>query len=468
MFRFLSTRNADEHIDEGDEEAHGDHVDISAAAARSLGLTLQEVTLKDYTKRIHVPGVIVEKPGTSEIAVPSPIQGVVTRIHRYPGESLNIGDLLFTIQVTDEGLEAAQLSMLEILTKISLVESELARLGPLVDSGTVVGRRSLELEYQLKQHLSERAARIQELRLRGLSAEQIDQIVSRRELVNQIEVRLGHFSEGVKISLSQIDDTKVSDSDQDRSPVRLTTAEKHNRLDYGHSMERLNVFPGKLVRKGDDLCYVADHRELLIRADGFTPDLPFLRECMEKNWSVEAEFGENENVEAMPDLKILYLDNQADAETRTFPFYLVLQNEVAVERTDPEGRLYRSWKFKPGQRVHVYVPLHPWHDQFVLPRNAVVRSGPESYVFRLENPTDLRTRPSVAMRLDIVEHAAMWELEPVPVQVLHQDRRNVVIAADGDLMLGDLVVSNRAYQVYLAWRMQVSGGSGGHDHDHDH
>jgi len=79
--------------------------------------------------------------------------------------------------------------------------------------------------------------------------------------------------------------------------------------------------------------------------------------------------------------------------------------------------------------------------------------------------------------LSRLDQRRVWELEPVPVEVLHQDRQQVVLATRGSsavgqwdsdwLEVGDLVVTRAAYQVYLAWRLQLSGGSG-HDHGHEH
>jgi hypothetical protein len=41
-----------------------------------------------------------------------------------------------------------------------------------------------------------------------------------------------------------------------------------------------------------------------------------------------------------------------------------------------------------------------------------------------------------------------------------------VIAKDGELQSGDIVVMNRAYQLFMAWKMQSTGGAAGHTHDH--
>lgn len=446
---------ADLAADEHDHPEEDDHVDISATAVRTLGLTLTEIRLEPYVQRVHLPGIIVEKPGQSGLSITSPIQGVVKQIYRLPGQGLNIGDSIFSMQVTDEALEAAQLSLLEILTRLTVTEREIERLDPLAESGAIIGRRKLEMEYQMKQLLSEQSARLQELRLRGLSQEQVQQIIDRRELINEIEVRLNL---GVNDSID-------------------TTADVSSGLPV-YTIEKLNVYPGLSVKKGEELCHVANHYELYLQGEAFPADLPAVREAMQQVRPVKVEIGEGLNRDQLDDLFISHMDNHADPKTQTFPFYLAMPNEIVGQRSDPRGGTFLSWKYKPGQRAHLYLPLQQWENQIVLPREAIVRSGPENFVFRLVNDPlkeDHRQDSQTGNRIDVtgetrwqvLEQAAEWELEPVPVQVLHRDRNHCVVATDGKLEPGDLIVDTGAYQVYLAWKLTLAGESA-HDHDHDH
>ncbi len=425
------------HDHDPDHEEHGDHIDLSATAVKNLGLKLAPVGLQTFRKHLPIPASVIEKPGQSGLTVTAPTQGIIREIHRFPGQSLQPGDRLFTIRVTDEALEAAQLSLLDILTRITVTERELDRLDPLAETGAIVGRRKLEMDYQLKQLLSEREARLQELRLRGLSATQVARIVDQRELVAEIEVRL-----------------EVGDSEPDSGPI--------------YTVEQLDVFPGRSVRKGDELCHIANHHELFIRGEAFESDVPAVRDLAKTDWTITAEFDQGGSHLRVEGLRVTYLDNHVDPTTQTFPFYLALENEVVAEQHDAAGRLFRSWRFKPGQRAHLHVPVDEWIDQIVLPRDAVVRTGPEAFVFRLEDPADF-TDPSLwdsATSADDLADSVMTELEPVGVHVIYQDRHSCVIAADGELQVGDVVAMNRAYQLFLAWKLQMSGGDSGHHHDH--
>jgi hypothetical protein len=161
------------------------------------------------------------------------------------------------------------------------------------------------------------------------------------------------------------------------------------------------------------------------------------------------------------------MDNHVDTRTQTYPFYVAVPNQVVSEQQDAAGRWFRSWQFKPGQRVHLYVPQQTWQQQWVLPREAIVTAGAETYVFRLE-PTleEIAFERSVTERLERLPKRKDWALEPVAVRVLHQDRNHAVISPDSELMADDLVLLNNAYQIWLAWKIQTSGGGGGHTHEH--
>lgn len=433
---------ADPTVSRFEDDDHDDHVDISIEAADTLGLQLRPVVTRAYQPRRHIPAMVIEKPGQSGLTVTSPTQGIVRRIERFPGQSLSPGDLLFTIQVADEALEAAQLALLNTLTRITVNEREMERLEPLAEAGAIIGRRKLEVEYELKQLNAERAARLQELMLRGLSAEQIERVVQQRELVHQVDVRL------------EVGDTSGAAAVSDE-PI--------------YTVEQLDAFPGRAVRKGEELCHIANHHQLFLRGEAFETDVATVRDVVRDGSRVTAELGQADALVRLDELTISHVDNHVDPDSQTYPFYIALANKVVTQRRDEAGRLFRSWQFKPGQRAHIYIPLEELPGQIVVPRDAVFRSGLDAWVFRLEHPRWLRQYPlDEALRRDAaVETLRELELEPVRVQVLAQDRHDCVLAAAGQLRPGDVVAMNHAYQLYLAWRLQLSGG-GGHDHDHDH
>ncbi len=473
---------------EADSDAEPDiHVDLTPAAVRSLGLRFGRVAHESFRESIQVPGTVTEKPGRSGVVVPSPTNGIIRRIHRFPGQVLNPDDLLFTLRVMDEALETAQLSLLETLSRIRVTERELTRLDPLAETGAIVGRRTLEMEYELEQLRATREARLQELRLRGLDDDHLSRILDERELVSEIEIRLdrGHPADG-------IDSGEHGSASASRSPSAASPSAAGERDDFGpadavvsgrdsdalFTIESIDVFPGRAVKKGEELAHIASHQELYLRGEAFESDVPAIREAVSRGWKVEADFGETGP--EPEELEIAYIDNHVDATSNTFPFYMTLANRVVSQRRDASGRTFWSWKYKPGQRSHLRIPVAEWRDQIVLPRDATVRVGPETMAFRLDlDPSpgdsgtgDLGTGDSGTEAgegdLDrILAGLEFFELEPVSVELLHQDRQWCVIADDGALAVGDIVALNHSYQLHLAWRLQRSGGDL-LDHDHDH
>lgn len=144
-------------------------------------------------------------------------------------------------------------------------------------------------------------------------------------------------------------------------------------------------------------------------------------------------------------LRILLLDNVVDPVSRTFHFFLPLANEVLHDSKGAQGETYRSWKFRPGQKVTLDVPIEKLSEVFVLPEEAVVREGPEAYVFRANGT----------------------KMERLNVEVSYAGGGNIVLKNDGSIFPDDVVALNNAYQLNLA--LKKASGSGidphaGHNH----
>ncbi len=158
-------------------------------------------------------------------------------------------------------------------------------------------------------------------------------------------------------------------------------------------------------------------------------------------------------------LKLLYLADRIDPDTRAFLFYLRLPNQVLrPERTVVEGPpakekqqsksgpRFIDWRFKPGQRFDLRVPVKQWPECIKLPIDAVVDEGVESYVF--------------------VQNGKKFQR--VPVHVEYRDRQWAVIPKEnGTVFEGDVLAANGAYQLHLALKNKAGGGvdpHAGHGH----
>jgi multidrug efflux pump subunit AcrA (membrane-fusion protein) len=144
-------------------------------------------------------------------------------------------------------------------------------------------------------------------------------------------------------------------------------------------------------------------------------------------------------------LKLLYLADTIDSQTRAFPFYLRLPNEIVFDQTNSDNHRFIEWKFKPGQRLELNVPVERWDKRIVLPVEAVVEETAEIYVYRQNGNA----------------------FERVTVHVEYRDNRWVVIANDGALFPGDVLAGRGAYQMHLALKNHAGGGidpHAGHNH----
>ena len=436
---------ADHHAghDHGDG---GEHVELTAQARDNLKLETGRVVLSDYYHTLQVPGVVREKPGHSDHAVATTVNGIVKRVHATPGQTVKPGDPLFDLQLTGEALATAQAGLLDLLQQVETLDAELKRISPLAESGGLAAKRKLELEYERKRLVGQRDVRAQELLVRGLHPSQVEQIVTKKQLIREFTVRVpDHF----------VDDEKPPESKPpDSQTVPESPADELAHEEMQFSVETLDVFPGKAVRPGDSLCHLAYHTVLYVEGQAFENEIEAIGRLQKNGWTANLEFGTEGHQIMRKGAEIHYLDNHVDPDSQTFRFYVKLENEVLQETRDKKGKLYRSWRFKPGQRAHVIIPIKKWEQQLKLPLAAVVQEGPDAYIFR----RIARMRAPDGKTFND-------EFEQVPVRVLHQDTKYALLAADGNVKPGDIIAMNNAYQLQLA--ITSSSGGGGHSH-HGH
>jgi hypothetical protein len=102
------------------------------------------------------------------------------------------------------------------------------------------------------------------------------------------------------------------------------------------------------------------------------------------------------------------------------------------------------WRFRPGDRVRLFVAVEQIDNVFVLPSSAIVREGPEAFVFRQNG--DLFDR--------------------IGVHVLHEDSTSVVVANDGKLRKGSFIAQNAAASLNRVLKAQLASGQPTNLHVH--
>jgi len=410
-----------------DEQAPGgkaryDHVHDEAAAIRlskqargNIGLRLARVELRPFERTVTVPGIVVERPGWSVLEVTAPMTGAVTRIYPIQGEAVQPGQPLFEVRLTHEDLLQVQTEFLRTIEELDVIGREVGRLEKVSADGIIAGKTLLERKYEQQKQQAVLRAQRQALLLHGLSQQQVENIVATRTLLQGLTIR---------------------------APVRQAASEAHPL-----QVQQLKVAQGRHVNAGDTLCTLADNGELYIEGQAFEQDIQAVNRAASARRTVSAVLGSKSTAdeETVQGLRILYLDDKVDRQSRAFHFYVTLPNRLVREDKTPDGRRFVYWQFKPGQRTQVRVPVEQWTDRIVLPVEAVAQEGAEAYVFEAND-----------------DH-----FDRRPVHVEYRDQEWVVIANDDALKVGAMVAASAAHQIQLALKSKAGGGvdpHAGHNH----
>ena len=407
-----------DHDDHGHDEANS--LRLSDQARRSIGLREGEIALSTFDLTISVPGIVVERRGRSKLTIIAPITGSVAQIFATEGEAIAPGQPLFEIRLTHEELVQAQANLLKTTEEVDIVRREIVRLEGIGPEGIVAVKTILERKYELQKLEAVRTAERQALLLHGLSESQVDEILLKRTLLGKFVVR---------------------------APA-ATTPPAGSTAEIILTLQDLAVERGQHVTAGDTLAILADHASLLIEGEAFEQDIPQITRAAADDLPVvailESKGGPEQKVEG---LEIDYVANRIDPESRALHFYVRLPNEIVGDkRGDGDGSArFVDWRYRPGQRMQLRVPVDSWADRIVLPTGAVAQDGVENYVFRVNG-----------------DH-----LDRQAVHVEHRNPQTVVIANDGALFPGDTIAMTAAQQLQLALKNK-SGGAidphAGHSH----
>jgi multidrug efflux pump subunit AcrA (membrane-fusion protein) len=396
-------------------------VKLSPTAQENVGLKLAKVERRAFERTITAPAMVVERPGRSAMQVAAPLTGVVTRIWPLQGETVTPGQPLFDLRLTHEEVVEAQAEFLRTAEELDVLKREIARLDEVAKGGAIAGKTLLERQYEQQKQEGVFRAQRQRLLLHGLSSTQVDEIVAKRTLLGGLTVSVP----------DQFDDQGKADK---ADSTRLL------------QIEELTVTKGQYVKAGDPLCVLADHAKLYIQGKAFEQDAAALEKAASSDWRLTAVVqGTGKERQMVSELPIVYLANKVDPESRAFQFYVELPNKLIRTQERPVGHRFSSWQFKPGQRVELLVPVERWTDRIVLPVDAVVQDGAESYVFE-QNDGHFDRRA---------------------VRVEYRDQYSVVIADDGTLQPGKMVIISGTYQVHLSMKNKAGGAPdphAGHNH----
>ena len=451
---WFRTDKADDGVesDRGHGHTGNDHASrvlrLSETAMKNLGLStdaVRPVHREVFRRSITVPAVIVERPGRTRLPVATPMNGVVTHVHALQDEAVEPDDLLFEIRLTHEDLVQLQTEYLRNLGELDVEEVEVERLKEPTRSGAISGQFLREAEYLRDKLNAILRAQREALRLHGLSEDQVRRIARERRLLQRLQL------------------AAPSTDDHPESELRLTGERVHNvSQSFRRSNENpsgqtssvpliiqlLSVHKGQFVTAGETLCVLKDYGELLIEGHAFEQDVPLVRNALKRGWNLSGVLeGAHLERREVNDLKIGFISSEIDQDARTLHFYVRLTNEVISDSSSDDGR-FVQWKFLPGQRLQLRVPVEEWLDQIVVPVEAVARDGAESFVF--------------------MKHGQHFDRTAIHEK--YRDQFSVVIDRNGRLRDGDTIAWKGAHQMHMAMsnRERPAGASTHAHHGHSH
>ncbi len=417
-----ATKGEDGHDHAGHDHAHAGHneansIELSEQARKNIGLKVEKVVLRPFTKTISVPGVVVERPGRSTVEVTAAVTGVVTRIYPIEGVAVEPGQKLFDLRLTHEEVVQAQAALLKTAEELDVIAREIARIEKLIADQALPGKQLLERQYEQQKQVAALRAQRQTLLLHGLSDDQIDVILQQRKLLQELTLAVPSTTDAGGMS-----------------PVGTV-----------FQVESLKVAQGQHVNAGDTLAILADHADLYIKGEAFERDMTEVSRAAEHSSLVFATLETNGGPPAvLSGLRVLYVAAKVDPETRTLDFYVMLPNEKQRD-TKLDGHRFIAWRFRPGQRVQLQIPVETLPDRIVLPADAVAQDGADTYVFTPNGDHFVRRS----------------------VHVEYRDPQWAVIANDGVLFPSDFVAVSGARQLLLALKNKAGGGidpHAGHNH----
>ena len=425
-----------------DHGARTDRVTLSGQAQKNLGLDVDQLTPQEYWRTMLVPGVVVDRPGESDRSVTSKVAGVVTAINARPGDTVKAGQPLFTIQLASEFLQSAQTDLVKTAKELEYAGIERDRIANLVKKGTTAEAELLKQQNVVDRLVAQINGTRRQLQVFGLTPAQVT------------KVEKGEVITDVTVPAPGTPPPPAPGKAESPAPAKSAESPEPPLL---YEVQELKVALGEQVQAGQALCQLSNHQRLFIEGRAFRSEADALAAAAERKTPVKAEFAD-EAPGAWPaqgPLTIHHLANQVDPATRTFGFYLPLENQPRTFERD--GKTHFAWRYRPGQRVRLMLPVEKLVTldpdgkterlPFVLPAGAVAREGGEAFVF-VQSGDSFRRKP---------------------VRVLYADRSDVVIANDGSVTEVEYVVRNQAAALNRAVKAQSAAGGGdphaGHSHD---
>ena len=369
---------------------------VGDQAQKNLKLTAKPLKADVFWKSITVPGSVVDRPGVSDREVVAPATGIVSDVYHTPGDTVRVGDVLFSLKLSSDTVHEAQTELLKSTQNIEVAQEKLKRLVAVAE--TIARARVIEAENEIKRLETAAKSHRERLLQRGLTSDDIKR-VEKGEMISELPVI-------VPAKTTVRKELDLSSDPGSRSAIATAAPTEFE-------LQELKVDAGQHVEAGQTLCLLANHQLLAIEGRAFRDETPLLERSVKEGWPVDVDFQESTAADwpaINQTLMIRQIVNIVDPATRTFAFYLPLENQS--KQIKHQAGMRRLWRFRPGQKLWLNVRVEKLDNVFVLPADAVVREGDgQAFVFTQNVNTFQRKG----------------------VHVLFQDRERTVIANDGSL-----------------------------------
>lgn len=441
--------------DDHDEHDHADHdefgsLELTPQARANLRLRTEAITVGPYTKYVEVPGMVTPWPGKTHISITSPLTGVINAIHVSRGEMIASGEAMFRLRLTHQDLVETQEDFLLQLGQLDVENREIERLSAITNSGAVSGKTRLAREYEREKLLAGLRAAKQSMLLHGLTEKQIAAIERDRTLIRELVVRAPWVEEDNSLHHEAL--SRATNRMAGHPEARLASMQPPPLDDHGHThidaefvVTELDVRRGESVTAGQQISQISDFRQLLIEGQAYQRDAKLLRRAADTHAAVQAIMsGPEGEVETIDGLNVISIGNEIETESRSLAFYVGLANEMERDEVRNQKR-YVSWRFKPGQRLTLRLPVSRFENAIVVPKDAVAEEGLNRFVF-VENG----------------DH-----FDRVPVEILARDSLHVAIQNDGQVWPGQRIAVRGAHQLQMEMKNRGGGAidpHAGHSH----
>ncbi|MEM6690842.1 MAG: MchE protein [Planctomycetota bacterium] len=402
-------------------------LELNIQARKNLGLSVAAARAQEYWRTVSIPGIVQDRPGVSDRGVTSPAVGSVSAIHKFEGETVEPGDRLVTIQLFSEYLQATQTQLFKAAKELEISQSEIERLSGVASAGGVSKSKVIQLRNEAARQEALIASARQELLNRGLNPDQVDQ-TQEGQFVSSIDVVAPPKIEPGTAPNNTAWTVQSNSNPQDKGD---------NESSVSYELQTLSVELGQSVQAGQLLVSLADHSELYVVGHAFKHESDLLQQCAQQGRALDIEFGDDDKSQWRDSdqiFRIRHLSNTIDPQSRTLDFFIPLSNQSRSFNTDDETFLV--WRYRPGQRTRIHVPLEKFENVFVLPTEGVAFEGAEAFVYRQNG--DL--------------------FKQISVQILYKDRRQVVIAGDGSIAPGSYLAQNSGSSLRRILKAQSDSG----------